>query len=107
MSDLEVPLRLECRRGHYCCLTRGLVQYFQLTGQCGTQKFPLEGGCPFTERLVSPQAFSPTNWILLLEFSAYTSGSHSHSGAGKANGANCASAQAVILGQGCGAVSKT
>lgn len=70
----------------YCCVIRGTVQCFQLTCQCGMKA-------------------SPTNWFD--GWNLATSGSHNQDGAGKADGASCASAQADVWGPGCDAVSNT
>lgn len=64
-------------------------------------------GIPLPKGWGLHRIFLTNNWVWQREFSACISGSHSHRRAGKANGANCASAQAVIVGQGCGEANTT
>ena len=80
MSDPELLLGWTAWRGLYCCVTRGIVQCFQLTCQCGMKASP-GGGGPLFQKVGGLQKVSPiTNWMWWLEFSAYTGGSHNRTG---------------------------
>lgn len=61
MSGPARPLRLECRRGLYCCVTQGLVQCFQVTGQYG-MKASSGSEHPFTKKWGLHKVFPATNW---------------------------------------------
>lgn len=58
MSDPELPLRLECLKRLYCCVTRGTVQWLHLICQCG--KASPGGRDSFTRRLGASRRFSPS-----------------------------------------------
>lgn len=81
------------------------MQCFQLTRQCGMKAFP-GGGGPSTRRSGPPRKCSPSPTGFDGQ-NLVTSGSHNQDRTGKANGAHTASAQAVVLGRDCGAVSET
>lgn len=91
----------------YIAVLRGIVQCFQLTCQCSMEGCP-GGGVPFARRLRASRRFFPPpggSDIGLIQWSGIWSStrrSYNQDRADKANGANCALAQAVILGQGCG-----
>lgn len=64
------------------------------------------GGGPPARRLGPLRKFSPSPTGFDGQ-NLVTSGSHNQDRTGKANGAHTASARAVVLGRGCGAVSET
>lgn len=99
MSDPELPSGRAARRGLYCCVTRGIVRCFPLTFRCGVEVSP-GGGGPSARRLGASRRFFPPpvgfdGW-------GHTRGTHDQDRVGKANGANCAPAQASSWGDGAG-----
>lgn len=93
-------LRLDClKRTILLCYERHSVMLStDVPVWCGG--VPWRWG-PLCQKAGGLQKVLPTtSWIWQLEFGTYTRGSHNQDRAGKANGANCAPAQAVILGRG-------
>lgn len=113
-----IKIRMTCQKGWTCQILSfsqaGLpeedcIAVWQET-QCNAfnwhasvvWRLSLDVGAPLREGWGAPEVFPTTNWFD--DWNVATSGSHNQDRAGKADGVNRASAQADILGRGCGVI---